>query len=41
MSRSGFLEPKEVMLLFKTAMPSLNPQELRFLLAHLHKVGER
>ncbi len=35
---SSTLEPKELSLLFRTAMPSLTPQQLRYLLAHVNQV---
>ncbi|GAX77102.1 hypothetical protein CEUSTIGMA_g4548.t1 [Chlamydomonas eustigma] len=39
-NHNGALEPPEVMNLFKKVMPSLKPQEVRYLLAHLHKIDQ-
>jgi hypothetical protein len=37
-NRNGLLEPLEVAAVFRYAMPSLDTQQLRYLLTHLHTV---
>lgn len=37
-NRNGQLEPREVALLFRSVMPGLSPQQLRYLTAHIHTV---
>ncbi len=36
---NGLLEPLEIAAVFRSAMPTLQPQQMRYLLTHLHKAS--
>lgn len=36
-NRNGLLEPRELAQMLRTALPSLTPEQLRMVLAHLHQ----